>query len=68
MKSFRTFMKATGNYNFFNLLTILAAFSCFDDDHLKLFSNGKGENKTSQKREGILLRIFSVLIEIAQGT
>ena len=67
-KSFLTYIEATGNYNFFNLLTILAAFSCFDDDHLKLFSYGKPQKEeSSQKRQGIFLRIFFILMEIAQG-
>ncbi|CAG5111097.1 Oidioi.mRNA.OKI2018_I69.chr2.g5433.t1.cds [Oikopleura dioica] len=50
---------ATGNYNFFNLLTILLGFTCFDDKHL-------GRGKQKKEGSGKCSRIFAALFEIAQ--
>ena len=63
---------ATGNYNFFNLLTILAAVSCFDDEHLAFLTRNSGRTSPEKKNSnkncfGSLFRIFMVLLEIGQG-
>ena len=52
---------ATGNYNFFNLLTILLAFTCFDDLHLR--AGNKNENK---KEKDFLVIIFWLALEAIQ--
>lgn len=50
----------TGNYNFFNLLTILLIFMNFDDDFFDLFFI-KG-NKKNEKNENSLRKLFDFLV------
>ena len=52
---------ATGNYNFFNLLTILLAFTCFDDLHL-----GIEKPNEDKKKKSFLVKMFWFALEALQ--
>ncbi|EGR32079.1 lmf2 protein, putative [Ichthyophthirius multifiliis] len=62
----------SGNYNFFNFLTILVSFSCIEDEYLNILINYKiqkllgiknvEQNKGKIRLSEILIMIFIVLI------
>ncbi|XP_053108807.1 lipase maturation factor 2 [Hemicordylus capensis] len=53
----------TGNYNFFNLLTIALSFSLLDDEHVGLWL-GRGRRKAGAAWPSKLLSILSALAEL----
>nr|XP_020633600.1 lipase maturation factor 2 [Pogona vitticeps] len=53
----------TGNYNFFNLLTIVLCFSLLDDEHVGLWL-GRGRKKAGPAGPPRLMSILSVLAEL----
>ncbi|XP_053260813.1 lipase maturation factor 2 [Podarcis raffonei] len=54
---------ATGNYNFFNLLTIVLSFSLLDDEHLGMWL-GHGRKKTAAAWPPSLASVMSLLSEL----
>ena len=64
---------ATGNYNFFNLLTILISVACFDDAHIDFLTRAKKSNTKAKETEtysitGVVGQILVIIIEIVQLT
>ncbi|XP_060100474.1 lipase maturation factor 2-like [Heteronotia binoei] len=53
----------TGNYNFFNLLTIALCFSLLDDDHIG-FWLGRGRKKTGPAWPPRPLTVLTALVEL----
>ncbi|XP_060632321.2 lipase maturation factor 2 [Anolis sagrei] len=53
----------TGNYNFFNLLTVVLCFSLLDDEHLGLWL-GQGRKKVASTGPRSLASILSFLAEL----
>ncbi|XP_044135849.1 lipase maturation factor 2 [Bufo gargarizans] len=51
----------TGNYNFFNLLTLVLCFSLLDDQHLKSVPKGR---KGQQKGRGFSMQSLVVLFDL----
>jgi len=54
----------TGNYNFFNLLTILVCLASFDDEHINFLTGVKNTPKKSEN--SVISTIFTVAVEITQ--
>ncbi|XP_078534006.1 lipase maturation factor 2 [Lissotriton helveticus] len=54
----------TGNYNFFNLLTIVLCFSLLDDEHVG-FWLGRSKKKTSSSWTSTLQSVLNALLELA---
>ncbi|XP_069485598.1 lipase maturation factor 2 isoform X2 [Ambystoma mexicanum] len=54
----------TGNYNFFNLLTIVLSFSLLDDEHVGSWL-GRSKKKPAPSWTSTLLSILCVLLELA---
>ncbi|KAH1186422.1 lipase maturation factor 2 [Mauremys mutica] len=53
----------TGNYNFFNLLTIVLCFSLLDDEHVGLWL-GRGKRRPASAWPPSLLSVLSTLLEL----
>ncbi|XP_072216729.1 lipase maturation factor 2 isoform X2 [Excalfactoria chinensis] len=54
----------TGNYNFFNALTIVLAFSLLDEEHVGHWT-GRGKKKNSSSWPPTFLSFLSTLLELA---
>lgn len=52
----------TGNYNFFNLLTIVLCLSILNDDHLRNGSNSRDVSTSVSKSKFLMPRVIAKLI------
>ena len=55
---------ATGNYNFFNWLTIILCIACFDDEHINWLTGTKSSVK--KIKSSVATSAFCRLMELAQ--
>ena len=64
----QTGIALTGNYNFFNLATMVLCCSCFDEDHFRFLINSKSSlrKRKPNQTESRIFRFGRIIFELGQ--